>query len=170
MEISSSDWPIMQVNLSGDYDLALLKQTGEDLQEAIEQIPGVLEAELVGGIENEVQVLVDPERLEFYDLALADVQDAIALQNVTIPGGKLSLGQYDYQVRVPGEVDAPAEILDFVVNPGVEPPVYIRDVADVTLGIKDRQTISRVDGRDAVTLQVKKRSGGWSPPSRRAPR
>jgi multidrug efflux pump subunit AcrB len=159
MEISSSDWPIMQVNLSGDYDLALLKQTGEDLQEAIEQIPGVLEAELVGGIENEVQVLVDPERLEFYDLALADVQDAIALQNVTIPGGKLSLGQYDYQVRVPGEVDAPAEILDFVVNPGVEPPVYIRDVADVTLGIKDRQTISRVDGRDAVTLQVKKRSG-----------
>jgi len=159
MEISSSDWPIMQVNLAGDYDLFLLKKTGEDLQEAIEQIPGVLSADLVGGIENEVQVMVDPERLEFYGLGLVDVQDAIALQNLTIPGGKLSLGQYDYQVRVPGEVEAPEEILDFVVNPGAATPVYVRDVADVTFGIKDRETISRVNGRDAVTLQIKKRSG-----------
>ncbi len=159
MELSSSDWPIMQVNLAGGDDLVVLKQTGEDLQEAIEQIPGVLAADLVGGIEKEVQVKVDPERLEFYGLALADVQDAIALQNVTIPGGKLSLGQYDYQVRVPGEVERPEEILDFVVNPGFSPPVYIRDVAEVEFGIKDRETISRVDGRDAVTLQIKKRTG-----------
>lgn len=159
MEISSSDWPILQINLAGDYDLFLLKKTGEDLQEAVEQIPGVLSADLVGGIENEVQVLVDPERLDFYGLGLVDVQDAIALQNLTIPGGKLSLGQYDYQVRVPGEVDAVEEILGFVVNPGVATPVYVRDVAAVTFGIKDRETISRVNGRDAVTLHIKKRSG-----------
>jgi len=159
MEISSSDWPILQINLSGDYDLFLLKKTGEDLQERLEQISGVLSVDLVGGIENEVQVLVDPERLEFYELGIIDVQDAVALQNLTIPGGKLSLGQYDYQVRVPGEVEDPLEILDFVVNIGVDKPVYVRDVATVEFGIKDRETISRVDGRDAVTLMVKKRSG-----------
>jgi len=159
MEISSSDWPIMQINLAGDYDLFELKKAGEDLQETLEQIPGVLSVDLVGGIENEVQVDVDPERLEFYGLALADVQDAIALQNLTIPGGKLSLGQYDYQVRVPGEVDHVDEILDFVVNPGAATPVYLRDVATVEFGIKDRETISRVNGRDAVTLLVKKRTG-----------
>jgi multidrug efflux pump subunit AcrB len=160
MELSAEDlWPVMQVNLSADYDLYRLKKVGEDLQEAIEQIPGVLEAELTGGIENEVQVDVDPERLRFYDLGLADVEDAIALQNITIPGGKLSLGQYDYQVRVPGEVDSVDEILDFVINPGVDPPVYIRDVATVRFGVKDRETISRVGGRDAITLRVKKRTG-----------
>ncbi len=159
MELSSSDWPIMQVNLSGDYDLFLLKKTGEDLQELIEQIPGVLSVDLFGGIENEVQVWVDPERLDFYSLGLIDVQDAVALQNLTIPGGKLSLGQYDYQVRVPGEVDDVEEILDFVLNPGVDKPVYVRDVAEVHFGVKDRETISRVNGRDAVTLQIKKRSG-----------
>ncbi len=158
-EISSSDWPIMQVNLSGDYDLFRLKKAGEDLQEAIEQIPGVLSVDLFGGIENEVQVDVDPERLEFYGLGLPDVQDAVALQNLTIPGGKLSLGQYDYKVRVPGEVEEVEEILDFVVNPGVMPPVYIRDVATVEFGVKDRETISRVNGRDAVTLSIKKRTG-----------
>jgi multidrug efflux pump len=159
MEISSSDWPIMQVTLSGDYGLATLKKTGEDLQEALEQIRGVLSVDLVGGIEHEVQVLVDPEKLAFYGLGLVDVQDAIALQNLTIPGGKLALGQFDYQVRVPGEVGRVEEILDFVINVGETTPVYIRDVAEVSFGIKDRETISRVNGRDAVTLQVKKRAG-----------
>ncbi len=159
IELSSSDWPIMQIALSGDYDLFLLKKTGEDLQEALEAIPGVLSADLIGGIENEVQVDVDPERLAFYGLGLPDVQDAVGLQNLTIPGGKLSLGQFDYQVRVPGEVASVEEILDFVVNPGVNPPVYVRDIATVRFGIKDRETISRVNGRDGVILLVKKRTG-----------
>ncbi len=159
-EISASDaFPVMQVNLAGDIDLFLLKKTGEDLQEELEQIKGVLSVDLVGGIENEVQVDVDPEKLAYYDLALLDVQDAVALQNMTIPGGKLALGIYDYQVRVRGEVQDVEEILDFVVNPGIDPPVYVRDVATVRFGIKDRETISRVGGRDAVALVVKKRSG-----------
>ncbi len=159
-EISASDlFPVMQVNLSGDIDLFLLKKLGEDLQEDLEQIPGILSIDLLGGIENEVQVDVDPEKLVYYNLALLDVQDAVALQNITIPGGKLPLGMYNYQVRVPGEVDKPEEILDFVVNPGIDPPVFLRDVATVKFGIKDRETISRVQGVDAVTLLVKKRSG-----------
>jgi multidrug efflux pump len=159
-EISSSDaFPVMQVNLYGDIDLEQLKRTGEDLQEALEQIRGVLGVDLVGGIENEVQVDVDPEKLAYFDLGLVDVQDAIALQNLTIPGGKLSLGQYDYQVRVRGEIEDVDELLGFVLNPGITPPVHLGDVATVKLGIRDRETISRVNGRDAVTLVVKKRSG-----------
>lgn len=159
-EISAADaFPVMQISLYGDVDLFLLKKTGEDLQEALEQIKGVLDIDLVGGIENEIQVDVDPEKLAYYDLGLVDVQDAIGLQNITIPGGKLALGTRNYQVRVPGEVAEPQEILDFIVNPGIEPPVYIRDLATVTFGIKDRETISRANGSDAVTLVVKKRSG-----------
>ncbi|MBC8424714.1 efflux RND transporter permease subunit [bacterium] len=159
MEMSSSDWPIMQINLAADYDPSLLKEVGEDLQEEIEKVKGVLEVNLTGGVEHEVLVEVDPERLRFYNLGLVDVQDAIFLQNTTIPGGKLSLGMYDYQVNVPGEVDDAADIADFVVNLGAPSPVYIRDVADVSFGLKDRETISRVNGKDAVILAVKKRSG-----------
>jgi CzcA family heavy metal efflux pump len=159
MELSSSDWPIVQINLAADYDPALLKEVGEDLQEAIEKVPGVLEVDLTGGVEHEVLVEVDPERLRFYNLGLVDVQDAIFLQNTTIPGGKLSLGMYDYQVNVPGEVEDVAEIEDFVVNLAAPSPVYIRDVASVSFGVKDRETISRVNGKDAVILSVKKRSG-----------
>jgi multidrug efflux pump len=159
-EISAADaFPVMQVNLYGDLDLLLLKKMGEDLQEELEQIKGVLDIDLVGGIENEVQVDVDPEKLAYYDLGLVDVQDAIALQNMTIPGGKISLGQFDYQVRVPGGVERTDELLAFVLNPGLEPPVYLGDVATVHFGVKDRETVSRVNGQDAVTLVVKKRSG-----------
>ncbi|MBU8870718.1 MAG: efflux RND transporter permease subunit [Gemmatimonadales bacterium] len=159
-EISSADaFPVMQVNLAGDLDLELLKKTGEDLEEDLEQIKGVLGVDLVGGIQNEVQVNVDPQKLAFYDLAILDVQDAVGLQNITIPGGKLSLGMYDYQVRVPAEVKNVDEILDFVLNPGIDPPIFLRDVATVRFGIQDRESISRVNGQDAVTLIVKKRSG-----------
>nr|MEE4269488.1 efflux RND transporter permease subunit [Candidatus Krumholzibacteria bacterium] len=159
-EISAADlFPVMQVNLYGDLDLFLLKKTGEDLQESLEQITGILAVDLVGGIENEVQVAVDPEKLIYYNLSVVDVQDAIALQNMTIPGGKLSMGLYDYQVRVPGEVEEVEDLLDFVLNPGIEPPVYLRDVATVEFGVADPSTISRVNGLDSVTLVVKKRSG-----------
>ena len=159
MELSSTDWPIIQINLAADYDPILLKEVGEDLQEEIETVRGVLEVNLTGGVEHEVLVQVDPQRLRFYNLGLVDVQDAIFLQNTTIPGGKLSLGMYDYQVNVPGEIDDVSEILDFVVNLGAPTPVYIRDVAEVSFGLKDRETISRVNGKDAVILSVKKRGG-----------
>lgn len=159
IEISSDDWPIVQINLAGDLDPSTLKEVGEDLQEEIEQVRGVLEVDLTGGIEHEVRVDVDPERLSFYNLSLIDVQDAIFLQNTTIPGGELELGLYKYQVTVPGEVERVEEILDFVLNIGEATPVYVRDVADVSFGVKDRETISRVNGQEAVILSVKKRSG-----------
>ena len=159
MEVSASDWPIIQINLAADYDPAVLKRVGEDLQEELETVRGVLEVKLTGGVENEVLVEVDPERLRFYNLALADVQGAISSQNMTIPGGELSLGMYNYQVSVPGEVETVAEIETFVLNPGEATPVYIRDVADVSFGLKDPDTISRVNGKDAVVLSVTKRTG-----------
>jgi multidrug efflux pump subunit AcrB len=158
-EISSDDWPIMQVVLSGEYDPVRLKMVGEDLQEELEQIEGVLSVNLSGGVEREVRVDVDPQRLRFYGISLTDVMDAISLENVTIPGGDLALGTYEYQVRVPGEFEAVEPIKEILVNPGAPVPVYLRDVAYVSFGIKDRETISRLNGVDAVTLSVTKRSG-----------
>ena len=159
MEISSDDWPIVQINLTGEYDPILLKKAGEDLQDRLEEVRGVLDVDLTGGVDREVLVEVDPDRLQYYNLSLQDVQDAIFLQNTTIPGGELSLGLYKYQVSVPGEIEKPEEILGFVLNPGAPTPVYVRDVASVRFGIKEPETISRVNGRPAVILSVKKRSG-----------
>ncbi len=158
-EINFSDFPIMQVNISGDYDLFRLREVAEDIQDRIEQIPSVLEASLAGGLEREVQVDVDLAKLKFYDLAFDDVIDAIRDENVTIPGGSIDVGNMKYLVRVPGEFEATAPIADIVVATRSGRPIYIRDVATVDFGFKERDSFARLDGNPVVTLSVSKRSG-----------
>ncbi|MDO9170236.1 MAG: efflux RND transporter permease subunit, partial [bacterium] len=152
--------PVINFAVAADRPLEEVYRTVDQvIKERLSRVDGVAEVVVTGAREREVRVDVDPERLRFYNLSLQDVQDAIALQNVTIPGGKLSLGTYDYQVSVPGEVGRAEEILGFVLNPGLPDPVYIRDVAQVSFGIKDRESFSRVNGKEAVILTVTKRSG-----------
>jgi multidrug efflux pump subunit AcrB len=115
--------------------------------------------DLSGGVEREVRVDVDPQRLRYFKLGLQDVIDAISLGNVTLPGGDVRIGSYEYQVRVPGELEAVGEIGGLVLNVAAPSPVYVRDVANVSFGIRDRASISRLRGRESVSLSVKKRSG-----------
>src|SRR5690606_8171755 len=76
-EFNLSEWPIMQVNISGAYDLVRLKEVAEEVQDRLEQIPALLEVRLSGGLEREVKVDVDLPKLQFYGLAFGDVIDAI---------------------------------------------------------------------------------------------
>ncbi len=158
-EINISEFPIMQVNVAGDYDLVRLREVAEDLQDRIELIPSVLQVSLAGGLEREVQVDVDLAKLKFYDLAFDDVIDAIRNENVTVPGGTIDVGNVKYLVRVPGEFEATAPIADVVLVTRSGRPIYLRDVANVDFGFKERDSFARLDGKPVVTLSVSKRSG-----------
>ncbi len=158
-EISFADMPILQVNLYGDVGPVVLKNLAEDLQDEIEALRGVLRASLVGGLEREVKVDVDPEKLRLYDLSLDDVVDAVDHENVSIPGGDLDLGDVTYAVRVPGEVDDPLAVADFVIEAPDGRPIFVRDVAAVSFGFEDRSSYARIDGQEAVALLVQKRIG-----------
>ena len=159
LEFNLSEFPIMQVNVAGEYSLRRLKEVAEDLQEKIELIPSVLEVTLSGGVEREVQVNVDLAKLQFYGLAFDDVIEAIAEENLTIPGGTIDVGEREYLVRVPGEFEETAPIEDIVVWAPGDRPVYVRDVADVEFGFKDRDSFARLDGNPVVTLGIVKRTG-----------
>jgi multidrug efflux pump subunit AcrB len=159
VEFNFAEWPVMQVNVSGGYSLVRLKQVAEDLQDRLEQIPSVLEVSLSGGLEREVQVDVDLAKLKFYGLAFDDVIDAIREENVTTPGGTIDVGDLKYLVRVPGEFQDTRLIEDIVVTTPGDRPVYIRDVATVDFGFKERDSYARLDGQAVVTLSVKKRVG-----------
>ncbi|MFQ5702396.1 MAG: efflux RND transporter permease subunit [Gemmatimonadales bacterium] len=158
-EINFSEFPIMQVNVSGSYDLVRLRDVAEDLQDRIEQIPSVLEASLAGGLEREVQVDVDLAKLKFYDLEFDDVIKAIRNENVTVPGGSIDVGDVKYLVRIPGEFSATAPIADIVIKTRGGQPIYVRDVAKVDFGFKEQDSFARLDGNPVVTLSVSKRSG-----------
>ncbi len=158
-ELNFSDVPILQVHLSGDLGPVELRRLAKELQDEVEAIPGVLRAALVGGIEREVQVDVDPERLRLYGVSLTDVIDTIRDENVSIPGGELQLTGRTLALRVPGEVEDPVAIEEFVVKAVSQQPIQIRDLATVRYGFKDRSSYSRIDGRESVSLSVQKRSG-----------
>ena len=156
-EINFSNIPMMLVALSGDYGLVRLKKIAEDLADRIETIPGVLEVRVAGGLEREVKVDVDPDRLIAYSLAIQDVVDAIRRENVTLPGGSVAIGAYKYTVRVPGEFESVSQIGDVPIKAGHA--VSIRDVAEVVYGFKDRANYARLNQKPSVSLEIVKRSG-----------
>ncbi|CAN5180225.1 efflux RND transporter permease subunit [soil metagenome] len=159
LEINLSEFPIMQVNLSGEYGLVRLKEIAEAMQTRFEQLPQVLRADLRGGLEREVKVEVDLPRLQYYALSLDDVVDAIRDENVNVPGGSIDVGRLKYLVRVDGEFPDPAVIEDVVVKTLDGRPVYVRDLAQVEFGFSERESFARLDGTPVVTLDIVKRSG-----------
>ena len=158
-EINFSELPIMLVNVSGEYGLTRLKKVAEDLKDQIEQIPGILEARLIGGLEREVQVDVDPERLRYYQVSMGDIIDIIRDENVTIPGGSMDVGDYKYLVRVPGEFKDPLKLRDIVIKSDNLRAVYLRDVAQVSFGYQEPASLARLNGVDCISISVKKRAG-----------
>ncbi len=158
-EINFSDFPIMLVNISGDYGLVRLKKIAEDLEEIFETVPGVLDVKITGGLEREVKINVDLDRMKYYGISFQKIIDAVRDENTNIPGGAVEVGRLKYTVRVPGEFSDPSEINDIIVKVVDGKPIYIKDVATVEFGFKDRTSYARQNGVECITLSVVKRSG-----------
>lgn len=158
-EINFENMPMMNVILTADYDLVKLKNVAEDFADEFESIPGVLEAQITGQLEREVQIYVDPNRLKDYNLPFNDVSMAVMNEHLTIPGGTMDIGDFTYSVRVPGEIRDPYGFGDLVVTATQNGPVYIRDLAQVHYGFKDQETFSRFEGKPCITIGIKKRTG-----------
>lgn len=178
-EFDFSEFPILTINLSATYPLTRLKDVAEDLQDELEGIASVLEVDLIGGLDREIQVNADLSRLQGYNLTFKDLIDTIRDENANLPGGSIDVDELNYLVRVDGEFEDPAEIKDLVIKAEGRVPVYVRDVADVVFGFKDRDSFARLSilkkeeadgsltrftGEDTamlpvISLNVKKRSG-----------
>ena len=176
-EFDVEDIPIMSINLAGAFTVTQLKDIAEDLGEEIEKSPDILEVELIGTLEREVKVDVDIRALQGYDLTFSDLIETISFENSNTPGGTIRVDSRDYLVRIDGEFrDIKKEIEELVLKSPNGFPVYVRDVAVVYLGFKERSTYSRLqllqeeEGKrlirlaetgsyPVITLNVKKRSG-----------
>jgi len=159
IEINISELPIVVLSLSGTVGLVRLKEIAEDLQDDIESIPGVLEAEVTGGLEREIRVEPDPDKLAYYGLSILGLQSVIAKENQNVSGGAIRMGDGRFQLRVPGEFQSPDEIYGLIVGLHKGQPVYLKDVAHVVDGFKDEEGRSRLNGQEAINIAVKKRAG-----------
>jgi len=159
IELNFSEFPIFTFNISGPLGLVKLKDIGEDMKDEMENISGVLEVKISGGLEREVKVAVDINKLVHYNIRFDDVIDAIRNENKTIPGGSIDIGNSSFLVRVPGEFDRPYIIQDLIVKMKDGLPVYVKDVAEVAYAFADRSTYARLNGADCVTLNISKQTG-----------
>lgn len=122
----------------------------------LEAEEGIAQVGVKGGQEQEIQVLVDSERLKNLGLSILDVATSLAQQNINLSGGRLKEGKTEYLVRTLNEFRDVREIgKTFVANAGGM-QVRLEDVADVAMGVKERDTVVRINGQEAVELEVYK--------------
>ncbi|GIT08408.1 MAG: hypothetical protein CM1200mP30_20380 [Pseudomonadota bacterium] len=158
-EINLSEQPLMILNIAGDMGLLGLTNLADEVKEEIEGIPGILEVRRAGGLEKEIRVYVNSEKLNYYNLDLNQVSSSIRSENTNLPGGSVTMGPTKYLIRVPGEFINPEGINEALISAPNQVPVRVKDLAKVVFGFKEITSKSRLDGIESVSLSIVKRSG-----------
>ncbi len=159
IEFSFSDLPIMYITVSGDYDALKLKSYAKKLKDKFEELPQISKAEIIGAPEREIQILVDKNRLEATKTSFADIEAAVARENLNIFIGDLQVGNLKRNVRIKGQLTSAYQIRDIVIKNIYGSPIYLRDIADIQDGVKDRESASRLNRKNTLTINIVKRAG-----------
>jgi HAE1 family hydrophobic/amphiphilic exporter-1 len=153
--------PVIRLAVSAPYPLVeMTRLARRQIKEQLETLDGVGRVSLLGGAQPEVRITLDPLCLRAYDLTPLDVVTAIERQNRDTPAGTLEQGARETALRAPGKVPDAATLrrLPLAYRQGY--PIYLEDVARVEETIPLPRTITALDGRSAVIVQVSKRAGG----------
>jgi multidrug efflux pump subunit AcrB len=159
LEINTSEFPIMNVNISGNYTEQELKKYGEYLEDEIEKLTEISSADLSGTIEREIRVNANLYKMEAMGVTFSDISGAISDENVTISGGNILSGDYRRTLRIAGEFTDPMQLEDVIIKTENNKIVYLRDVAGVEDTYKERESFARSKKLPVVTINVVKRSG-----------
>ncbi|NIO49629.1 MAG: MMPL family transporter [Candidatus Aminicenantes bacterium] len=157
-DIAFDNVPIILVNVTGEVDPRTLKEIAKDIKIEIEAVPGVREVVFYGGLEREVQVQIDPRKMEQYHLSYSALIAAVQQQNATLPGGHLRLNSYEYLVRTDGKFNDVQDVGSTVVAVKAGHPIFLSEVAEIKDTHKKINTYSRYNGIPTVSLVVYKQT------------
>ena len=158
-EFDFSEMPILYVNISGNYDGMTLKRYADKMQDKFEELTEINRADIVGAPEREIQINVDPFKMQAAKLSFNDISNAINFENRDISGGLITVGEMKRSIRVKGQFASTYDMRNIVVKNLQGGPVYLRDVAQVIDTVKETESYARLDGQNVVTLNIVKRSG-----------
>ncbi|HEU4929073.1 MAG TPA: efflux RND transporter permease subunit, partial [Candidatus Krumholzibacteria bacterium] len=145
--------PIMRIALSGPGELNELRNLADrKIKLDLETIKGVASAQVKGGLEDEIHIDVDQERLAALGIPLSDVRDVVGVSNVNLPGGSLRGADTQFLIRTLNEFDTVDEIGEVIVADRDGAAVRLRDIAAVRMGTKEREEITRVDGKECIEI------------------
>ncbi len=158
-EINFSLFPVLVVTLSGDVPERALYNHARKLKDRIEAIPTVLEANLSGHREELLEVIIDPTRLESYNITQRELFDAVSSNNRLVAAGSLDTGLGRFNVKVPGLFETAKDVYDLPLQVSGDAVVTLSDVARIRRTFKDSSSYSRFNGKPTIAIQVIKRIG-----------
>ncbi|MGV3684860.1 MAG: efflux RND transporter permease subunit [Daejeonella sp.] len=159
MDINLSDLPIMYLNVSGDYDLKSLKKYAEDIQDRVESLKEISGVDIVGALDQEVQINADLNKMAAAQISFGDIERAVGYENLTISGGTIKMDGVRRTLNVKKEFSSADEIANLIIKTPTGASVYLRDIAEVKDSFKEQESYARLYGKNVITLNVKKRSG-----------
>lgn len=161
LRLDPSAAPIQTLVLSGEVDARSVRGLAEDVVKPIlERTDGVASVTVRGGEEREIEVRLSVEKLARFGLTVSQVSQALALENANVPTGRLDQGTQETSLRLQGEVRRVDELARLVVATVGGVPVTVGDLGLVVDGAKERRTLVRVNGQEAVAIDIMKQSGG----------
>ncbi|KGM47665.1 efflux RND transporter permease subunit [Pseudooceanicola atlanticus] len=158
-EINFSEFPIIIVNLTGQVPERTMATVIKDLQEAVEGIDAVLEAGIAGNRDEMLEVVIDPLRLESYNVTAAELINVVQNNNQLIAAGEVETNQGTFSVKIPGSFDEPQDVYSLPVKRNGDRIVTLGDLAEIRLTFEDRTGTARFNGEKTTALQVVKRKG-----------
>jgi multidrug efflux pump subunit AcrB len=159
IEISFSDIPIMIASVMGDIDPVALRQLTEKVADEIALMPEILAADVAGGLVREIQIYLDPLRLDQYGLTILDVYNAVKQSDINIPGGQVDVQGRRMLLRTLTEVKQVADYARVPLIRNGDRTVFLGDVAEIVDGHSEEISYSRVNGVASASIAIKKRSG-----------
>lgn len=159
-KFSSSMIPVMMLSATAEESYpALAKILDQRLINPLNRIEGVGAVGIFGGPEREIQINVDPRKLEAYNMSVEQLGGILAAENINLPSGNVKFGSVDYPLRFTGEFAESSRINDIVITTFNGNPVYVRDVAEVKDTLREMTIEERINGRQGLRMIVQKQSG-----------
>ena len=164
--LQSNVSPIMIINLSGNYDQVALKKYAEDIKRRLELEPSISEALIIGGLEREIKIHVDPQKMSVYGISLDQIKQSISLSNLNFPGGTATLDEKNYNIRTVGELESIEALGEVIIAYQGTAPIRLKDISTVIDGYKEVDSYSRMainlhseepSMKSAVAISVKKK-------------
>ncbi|MDE6224275.1 MAG: efflux RND transporter permease subunit, partial [Alphaproteobacteria bacterium] len=159
-EINTSEFPIAIVNVYGSAPEKTLMSITEELQDTIEALPGVLEAELGGERTEQIEILIDPAKLDSYKLSISNVSSFLASSNILIPAGNIETEKGSFPIKVPGLIENVNDVLNLPIKIEGDAVITLKDIAEVRRNYENATEYVRMNGQPSLSLEVKKKSGG----------
>ena len=158
-EVNISEFPVLVVTLSGELPERVLTAAARELRDRIEEVPGVLEGSLQGARDDLVEVVIDPMKLSSYGLQLDQLIGAVGASNSLVAAGNIEGSEGKYAVKVPSLIETPEDVASLPVVAGPNAVVQAKDIATIRSTFEDAETITRLNGKPAIAIEVKKRIG-----------